>query len=146
MNEEALVTDVGALMEHHMMRPWELMAAGAKPLAYFVDLTEERADLFADGFRPLVEAGGALRRVVVVPAAGRPLRDGVVAVLYALPAEAWWLDAAERRLRDFHKRQYGFSPGADWAWGWLLGCPEAAIAAFLERQAVRRAALKSKPG
>ncbi|MEX2642606.1 MAG: hypothetical protein WD270_04090 [Acetobacterales bacterium] len=77
----------------HEGRELELMLAGRKPLAMFSDARQHR-DLFPeDDFAPHVAAGRIIRGERSFLSHGG---IDVVCIYYALPGEAWRIDAVHR--------------------------------------------------
>ena len=114
------------------------MLAGKKPLAMFYDAIPATFDLPEADFAPHVNTGRVVMReeVYTSPRTGNSARY----LYYALPSEAWRIDA-------LHAMQCGFHAGRpatdadDIEIGRLLGYSESDIAAFIEW----RRDLRTKP-
>jgi len=87
------IPDVGP----HEGRELELMLAGTKPLAMFIEVLPAEAGLIPEAaFAPHVRSGRLVMREIITPASGVPdCPEGLSVrhVLYALPEEAWRIEA-----------------------------------------------------
>jgi hypothetical protein len=125
----------------HEQRELELMLAGEKPLAMFTEVWPvESGFIPEDDFRPHVHAGRMIMREAFEPApaiGNRPENLKIRCVLYALPNEAWRIDAM-LLLRSIYARQGGWDEGLERMIGSLLGYSQADIDTFIERISARR--------
>src|SRR5438128_1255759 len=100
----------------HEGRELELMLAGRKPLAMFVEIVPYESGIIPDEeFAPHVAAGRIVMREVFKTDLRLPasVRDGRVRhVLYALPNEAWRIDAM-LLLFDVYDQQGGWDAGLE---------------------------------
>lgn len=118
----------------HEERELELMLAGRKPLAMFVEIVPYESGIVPDEeFAPHVAAGRIVMREVFKtdPRLPAHVRDGRVRhVLYALPNEAWRIDAM-LLLFDVYEQQGGWDAGLERMTGKLLGYSDKSVEAFL---------------
>jgi hypothetical protein len=125
----------------HEGRELALMLAGRKPLAMFTEVLPAESGLIPeDHFLPHVRAGRIVMREAFAPAlpvAGHPGKLRLRYVLYALPEEAWRIDAM-LLLNKVYTRQGGWDEGLERLIGCLLGYSEADIEAFVKQIARRR--------
>jgi hypothetical protein len=112
----------------------ELMLAGQKPLTMFYELVPMDAGLVPDEkFAPHVAAGRIVMREVFEPAIGLPAeaKDARLRrVLYALPGEAWRIDAMLMLCRVY-QQQGGWDAGLERLTGKLLGYDDEQIETWL---------------
>jgi hypothetical protein len=110
-----------------------LMLDGRKPLAVFGDVyPSDWFDELLEPFEPFVASGELLRRIIDTPAPAlkqqHPELDGMRDVLFALPDQAWRIDAYVQdilnRTRDWDEdleRRQGFLLGyEDWQNDWWI--------------------------
>ena len=118
----------------HEERELELMLAGRKPLAMFVEIVPYESGIVPDEeFAPHVAAGRIVMREVFKTDPRLPphVRDGRVRhVLYALPNEAWRIDAM-LLLFSVYDQQGGWDAGLERMTGKLLGYSDKSVEAFL---------------
>lgn len=118
----------------HEGRELELMLAGQKPLAMFVEIVPYESGIIPDEeFAPHVAAGRIVMREIFKtdPRLPAHARDGRVRrVLYALPNEAWRIDAM-LLLFDVYEQQGGWDAGLERMTGKLLGYSDKSVEAFL---------------
>jgi hypothetical protein len=125
----------------HEDRELELMLAGEKPLAMFTEVWPvESGFIPEDEFLPHVRAGRIIMREAFEPAPaveGGPENLQIRCVLYALPDEAWRIDAM-LLLRRVYATQGGWDEGLERMIGSLLGYSQSDIDGFIERIPARR--------
>lgn len=129
MTSEANLTLIGP----HDGRELALILWGEKPLALFYAPLSERHVIPEPAFEPHVRNGTLLKveKIIRHETADRP---PIVIVLYALPDEAWRIDAALAVIEPVWTGARSPSPEDDIEIGRLLGYPEEAIARFIASQ------------
>jgi hypothetical protein len=134
----------------HTGREWALMLRGIKPPAVFVDEHPSPHGLHVipePEFEPHVAAGRIVKREEVVPPTkGAPVvrgqRIGMRRVLYALPDEAWRIDACFLLWRTAEKS--GWNEGFERMEGSLLEYEDWQNDVYIERR-YRRDAIGRQP-
>lgn len=129
-------TEPAAGIGPHEGRELALMLAGQKPLAMFVEIVPIESGIVPDvAFAPHVAAGRIVMREVFDPAPRLPVdvKDARVRrVFYALPGEAWRIDAMLLVCRVY-EQQGGWDAGLERVTGKLLGYADDEIEAFLRK-------------
>ena len=112
-----------------------LMLTKEKPLAMFTEIWPLESSIPEQEFSEHVKRGGIIMREVFEPALSPP-RDAPQAkvrrVLYALPTEAWRIDAMVMLCQVYHGR--GWDAGLERLTGRLLGYKDEDIEAFVSRK------------
>lgn len=125
----------------HEDRELELMLAGKKPLAMFVEVVPTESGLIPEkAFEPYVLAGQILMREVyeaALPAPSLPPDARLRLVLYALPSEAWRIEAM-LLVCQVYDQQGGWDEGLERVTGKLLGYEDWQVEAFLRRVGLRK--------
>ena len=114
----------------HELRELELMLAGRKPLAVFCDGVPASFELPEKDFAPHVASGRIIRReeIYLDPRADYPGRF----VYYALPEEAWRIEALHRINEAIFTGRRKATEQNDIETGRLLGYAEEDIQRFLD--------------
>jgi hypothetical protein len=127
----------------HEHRELELMLAGLKPLAMFVEIVPIESGIVPEAeFAPHVAAGRIVMREVFeenprLPVSAKDAR--VRRVLYALPDETWRIDAF-LLMSSVYDQQGGWDAGLERLTGKLLGYDDREIEAWLRKMGLSEGA------
>jgi hypothetical protein len=114
----------------HELRELALMLAGTKPAAMFGEAIQFRDILPEDDFAPHVEAGRIIKREYYWD--DKESGHSFVEIYYALPGEAWRIDALHELNHIAYDKVRQWTAEDDRETGRLLGYTEAEVDAFLE--------------
>jgi hypothetical protein len=118
----------------HEDRELELMETGTKPLSMFVEPLDSDFEYFPEGeFDALAERGMLVKRVqmeAITDPNGRENR--IRRVLYALPSEAWRIDAILLIQKLYDSLSPGWRPDLERVIGRLLGYSESDIEDYIK--------------
>lgn len=128
----------------------ELMLSGKKPAAMFFDTyPDSDYPIPEDEFQPYVDSGRMLKKEVLYPSPlpKERLRKKINVthsrhVFYALPDQAWRLDALDEIKRDLYVNKKPWHENLDRKIGQLLGYTDNQIEIFIEHSRKIRAELK----
>lgn len=124
--------DCGAIGPHQG-KELRLMKAGKKPLSMFLHRTDEQAQFPEEAFDDLVAQKTLVKHVSIERQSGQDVR--LRRVFYALPDEAWRINAILNVNEAYRSRGQGFRLDLDRVIGLLLGYDQADIEAFVAKVA-----------